>query len=102
MTGIWRTEPCNRDRLNSPQLNTTYPNRHMHARGIREEQQHAPRRVGEGAITPATGLALRGPLESPPARSTATAAAAVSVATTALVERREGEAMSHCLIPKVR
>src|SRR3954471_7212347 len=102
MTGIWRTEPCDRDRLNSPQSNTTYPNRHMHAREIREEQQHAPRRVGGGAIAPATGLDRRGPLASPPARSTATAATVASAAAAALVERREDEAMSRCLIPTKR
>src|SRR3954469_12814775 len=96
--GIWRTKPCDRDRLNSPQSNTTYPNRHMHARGIREEQQHVPRRVGGGAIAPATGLDRRGPLASPPAQSMATAAAMASAAAAALVERREDEAMTHCAI----
>ena len=63
----------------------------MHARGIREEQQHAPRRVDEGAITPATGLDRRELLASPPARSTAAVAAAASTAAAALVERQEDE-----------
>src|SRR5436190_22562107 len=52
----WRTEALQQGSINSPQANTTYPNRHMHARKAREEKQHAPRHADEGAVAPATGL----------------------------------------------
>ena len=66
----------------------------MHAREAREEKPYAPGRAGGGAIAPDTGLDRRGPLASPPARSTATAATVASAAAAALVERREEEAMA--------
>src|SRR3954465_9204054 len=77
--GPGELKPYNRDRLNSPQANTTYPNRYMHAREAREEEQHAARRADGGAIAPATGLDRRRPLASPPVRLRATAAVAASV-----------------------
>src|SRR3954468_14170553 len=73
--GPGELKPCNRDRLNSPQSNTTYPNRHMHARVAREEQPYALRRAGGGAIAPDTDLDRRGPLASPPAWLAAAASA---------------------------
>ena len=67
----------------------------MHARGAREEQQYAPRRIDGGAIAPNAGLDRRGPLMSPRSRSMAAVAAAASAATVALVKRREDEAMAN-------
>src|SRR3954465_1861193 len=91
--GPGELKPYNRDRLNSPQANTTYPNSHMHAREAHEEEQHAPRLADEGAVTPATSRNRRRPVAVPPARSTATAAAGTLAAVIVLVEHREDEAM---------
>src|SRR3954468_19904385 len=78
--GPGELKPFNRDRLNSPQSNTTYPNRHMHAGVAREEQPYAPGCARGGAIAPDTSLDRRGPLMSPPVRSTAAASAAAAAA----------------------